>query len=257
MLILLLLQAAAAPAYTPAPWWARWVEGLPGWLGVCLITLCALAWLLQKPIEDAAGKLFDQLTERLKRSSKEPASAADLARKARKAVVLEQAAERLRVKINCDHVSVYGCQNGEYLRSGEGIDKFVMQAEATEGDWGRYMDTERVVFAQDIPRTVLALEAQPYLLLWAERCDDWKVNKLMKERGYDSSIALFVRRPIKPGSAEMGVIGMMVLSWRDCEIYRPDQADALPKNHTGPTRLLDADMEQMLQDYANEFSYSM
>lgn len=224
---------------------------------VVLGILAFFAWLLKKPVEEFAAKLFDQLADRIKRTSKEPASGADLVRKARKAIILEQAAERLRLKIDCDHVSVYGCQNGEYLRSGEGIDKFVMQAEAVDDGLPRYMDTERMVYAQDIPRTITALELQPYLLLWAERCDDWKVNKMMKERGYDSSIAVFVRRPIRERQGELGIIGMYVLSWRDCEVYRPDQASSLPASHRGPTRLLDKDMEQLLQEYANEFSYSM
>jgi hypothetical protein len=253
----LLLATPTPIVYDPTPWYVRWLETMPVSVVVVLGILAFFAWLLKKPVEEFAAKLFDQLTERLKRSSKEPASGADLARKARKAVVLEQAAERLRVKIDCDHVSVYGCQNGEYLRSGEGIDKFVMQAEAVDTGLPRYMDTERMVYAQDIPRTIMALEAMPYLLLWAKHCDDWKVNKMMQERGYDSSIAVFVRRPIKGAPGEMGIIGMYVLSWRDCEIYRPDQASSLPKNHRGPTRLLDKEMEQLLQEYANEFSYSM
>jgi hypothetical protein len=228
---------------------------------VSVVIICGIlaffGWLLKEPFQKFAQGLFDQLAERIKRTSKEPASGADLARKARKAVILEQAAERLRLKIDCDHVSVYGCQNGEYLRSGEGIDKFVMQAEAVDEGLPRYMDTERIVFAQDIPRTIMALEAQAFLLLWAERCDDWKVNKMMKERGYDSSIAVFVRRPIRDKPGEMGIIGMYVVSWRDCEVYRPDQASSLPASHKGPTRLLDKDMEALLQEYANEFSYSM
>ena len=253
----MLLLATPAATYDPAPWYVRWLETMPVSVVVVLGILAFFAWLLKKPVEEFAAKLFDQLADRIKRTSKEPASGADLARKARKAVILEQAAERLRLKIDCDHVSVYGCQNGEYLRSGEGIDKFVMQAEAVDDGLPRYMDTERMVFAQDIPRTIMALEAQPYLLLWAERCDDWKVNKMMKERGYDSSIAVFVRRPIRERPSEMGIIGMYVLSWRDCEVYRPDQASSLPASHKGPTRLLDKDMELLLQEYANEFSYSM
>ena len=72
-----------------------------------------------------------------------------------------------------------------------------------------------------------------------------------------ASLAVFVHRPVKPGSQEMGVIGMYLLSWYAVEIYRPDQAGALPKTHTGPTRLLDADMERMMSDYAQEFSFSM
>lgn len=113
---------------------------------VCGI-LAFFGWLLKEPFQKFASSLFDQFAERVKRTSKEPASGADLARKARKAVILEQAAERLRLRIDCDHVSVYGCQNGEYLRSGEGIDKFVMQAEAVDEGLPRYMDTDRIVFA--------------------------------------------------------------------------------------------------------------
>ncbi|MGI4862755.1 MAG: hypothetical protein ACRYFZ_02455 [Janthinobacterium lividum] len=252
-----LLTLPVATAYDPAPWYVRWLEVMPVSVVIVLGILAFFGWLLKEPFQKFASGLFEQFADRLKRSSKEPASGIDLARKARKAIILEQAAEALRVRIRCDHVSVYGCQNGEYLRSGEGIDKFVMQAEAVEIGLPRYMDTERVVFAQDIPRTIMALEAQDYLLLWSERCDDWKVNKMMQERGYDSSIAVFVRRPIKAGSVELGIIGMYVLSWRDCEIYRPDQASTLPAQHQGPTRLLDTEMEHLLQEYANTFSYTM
>ena len=243
--------------YEPAPWYVAWLQTMPVSVVIILGILAFFGWLLQKPVQEFASKLFDQLADRLKRTSKEPASAADLARKAKKAIILEQYAEGLRLRIACDHVEVYGCQNGEYLRSGEGIDKFVMQSEAVEPGLPRYMDTERILFAQDIPRTIMALEAQPYLLLWNQHCDDWKANKLLQERGYDSTIAVFVRRPIKPGSAEMGVIGVYLLSWFDCLVYRHDQAGSLPKNREGPTRLLDTEMEGLLQEYANTFSYTM
>ena len=253
----MLLLAATPLTYDAAPWYVRWLESLPGWLLLTGLVVAGVLWLLKKPIEGFAAKLFDMLTERLKRSSKEPASATDLARKARKAIIIEQTAERLRVETECDHVSVYGCQNGEYLRSGDGIDKFVMQAEASRPGDPRYMDTERIVFANDIPRTVQALAIEPYLLLWRGRCDDWKVDKMMTERDYVSSIVVFLRRPLKLEGKEEGVIGMYVLSWRRCEVYRPDQAQTLPKTHTGPTRLLDEEMERMLADYAREFSFSM
>jgi hypothetical protein len=254
---MLLLATPPVITYEPRPWYVLWFETMPVSVVIVCGILAFFGWLLKEPFQKFAQGLFDQLADRLKRTSKEPASAADLARKARKAIILEQAAEALRLRIDCDHVAVYGCQNGEYLRSGEGIDKFVMQAEAVEQGLPRYMDTERMLFAQDIPRTIMALEQQAYLLLWAERCDDWKVNKLMQERGYDSTIAVFVRRPIKAGSTELGIIGMYMLSWRDCEVYRPDQASSLPKSHQGPTRLLDEEMEHLLQEYANRFSYNM
>jgi hypothetical protein len=246
-----------AVAYEPAPWYLREMQGWPLWIVMSVATFAALGWLLKKPLENFVSGLFDLLTERIKRSSKEPASSADLLRKARKAIILEQVAERLRLEIRCDHVSVYGCQNGEYLRSGEGIDKFVMQAEASRPGDPRYMDTERIVFASDIPRTIMALEAQPYLLLWAARCDDWKVNKMMSERNYSSSIAVFLRRPLATDAKTLGVIGMYVLSWRETEVYRPDQAGTLPRSHNGPTRLIDADLEQQLLGYAQELSYTM
>ena len=247
----------AVPVYEPAPWYVRWLETMPLYVVVTLAVLAFVVWLLKAPIEAAAIKLLDRFTERIKRSSKEPISAAEFSRKATKAVILEQAAERLRLQIDCDHVSVYGCQNGEHLRSGEGVDKFVMQAEATARVAGRYMDVERVVMAQDIPRLVLSLGQQTYVLIWSGRHDDWKVNKMMSERGYTSTVALFIRKPIKPGSPEMGVIGMFAVSWHECEIYRPDQADKLPQKHIGPTRLLDHEMEQMLLQYAQQFSYNM
>lgn|GEM_PF-7009222 len=256
MLLTLLLQTAPSK-YAPAPWFLRWAESLPLHVILALAVLAVLAWLLKEPFQFLLTKLIESFVERIKRSSKEPASAADLTRKAQKAIILEQAAERLRLELDCDHVSVYGCQNGEYLRSGEGIDKFVMQAEASQPGDPRYMDVERMVFASDIPRLVLALESQHYLLLWRGRCDDWKVNKMMSERDYTSSVAVFLRRPLKSNGAETGVIGMFVVSWRKCEVYRPDQASSLPASHHGPTRAIDAPLEQLLLTYARELSYSM
>ena len=254
---MLLLQAAPASKYAPAPWFLRWAESLPVYVVVGLLVLFGLGWLVKEPFQAFIAKLLDGLSERVKRSSKQPTPDAELTRKAQKAVILEQQAERLRLQINCDHVSVYGCQNGEYLRAGDGVDKFVMQAEATPLAVGRYMDVERTLFASDVPRLVLSLGQQPYVLIWAGRHDDWKVNKMMSERGYTSAVVCFIRRPIKPGSPELGVIGMFAVTWFGCEVYRPDQADTLPKNHTGPTRLLDSAMEQLLLHYAQEFSYTM
>lgn len=252
----MLLQVLPAK-YAPAPWYFRWAESLPVHVLVGLAILAALVWLLKEPFQ----KLFlfggELLIERIKRSSKEPASAEDLRRKANKAVVLEQAAERLRLELNCDHVEVYGCQNGEYLRSGEGVDKFVMQAEAPRPGDPRYMDVERMLFASDLPRLILALESQPYLLLWQARCDDWKANKLMTERDYNSTLAVFLRRPLKPAAAETGIIGLVLVSWRETELFRPDQSGCLPMSHHGPTRQIDAPLEQLLLSYAREFSYSM
>ena len=252
------LPAASPPlAYDPAPWYVRWLETMPVSVVIVLGILACFAWLLKKPVEEFAATLFDQLTDRLKRSSKQPASPTDLARKARKAVVLEQAAERLRLELNCDHVEVYGCQNGEYLRSGEGVDKFAMQAEAPRPGDPRYMDVERMLFASDLPRLILALENQAYLLLWQGRCDDWKANKLMAERDYNSTMAIFLRRPLKPGQPETGVIGLLLVSWRETELFRDDQSGCLPRTHAGPVRQIDAELEQRLLTYAREFSYSM
>lgn len=256
MLLTLLLQTLPAK-YAPAPWFLRWAESLPVHVVVGLAIVAALAWLLKEPFQKLVVFGGEQLIERIKRSSKEPASAEDLKRKAQKAVVLEQAAERLRIELNCDHVEVYGCQNGEYLRSGEGVDKFVMQAEAPKPGDPRYMDVERMLFASDLPRLILALESQPYLLLWQNRCDDWKANKLMVERAYISTLAVFLRRPLKAGTAETGIIGLVLVSWRDTELFRPDQSGCLPANHHGPIRQIDTDLEQHLLSYAREFSYSM
>lgn len=243
--------------YAPAPWYFRWAENMPVHVVVGMAVVVGVGWLIKEPLQAFVTKLLDAFVERIKRSSKEPASAEDLRRKANKAVVLEQTAERLRLELNCDHVEVYGCQNGEYLRSGEGVDKFVMQAEAPRPGDPRYMDVERMLFATDLPRLILALDGQSYLLLWQGRCDDWKANKLMAERDYNSTLAVFLRRPLKPGAPETGVIGLVLVSWRETELYRPDQSGCLPRAHQGPIRQIDTALEQLLLGYAREFSYSM
>jgi len=60
---------------------------------------------------------------------------------------------------------------------------------------------------------------------------------------------------MKAGAREQGVIGMFVLSWTDTEVYRQDQASSLPQAHHGPVRLIDGEMEELIQEYKHEFSY--
>lgn len=257
-----LLQAPATPAptYEPAPWYVLFARDffsmMPAGIAFFLIVLSALIWLLKDKLRELLASGVDFIVDRLKGSSKQPVSAAELARKGKKKVLRDQAAERARLAFKCEHISVYGCQNGVYLRSGDGIDKFLLLSEAAKPGLPRHEDSgEVMLMADDIPYLTQALEGQSFLLLWANRCDDWKINKLMNDRGYTSSIAVYISRPMKAGAREQGVIGMFVLSWTDCEVYRQDQSGSLPQAHNGPFRLIDAELEELIQEYKHEFSY--
>jgi hypothetical protein len=256
----LLLPTTQPAAYEPAPWYVQFVKDflamMPAGIAFFLICVFLLGYLLRDKWKELAESLYDGITARLRHSSKQPVSASELARKGKKKVLRDQAAERARLAFKCEHISVYGCQNGVYLRSGDGIDKFLLLSEAAKPGLPRHEDSgEVMLMADDIPYLTQALEGQPFLLLWANRCDDWKINKLMSERGYSSSIAVYISRPMKAGVREQGVIGMFVLSWTDCEVYRQDQSTTLPQSHNGPVRLIDAALEELIQEYKHEFSY--
>lgn len=254
------LISIPTPTYEAAPWYIQFAKDffsmMPAGIGITVIVLAALGYLLRDKLKELAEHLLDMIIGRLRGTSKQPISASELARKGKKKVILDQAAERARLDFRCEHISVYGCQNGVYLRSGEGIDKFLMLSEQARPGIQRHMDEgEQLLLASDVPYLTQALETQPYQLLWAGRCDDWKINKMMGERGYTSSIAAYISRPSKPGSPQKDVIGMYVLSWTDCEVYRADQASTLPASHDGPTRLIDDEMSELLLSYASEFSW--
>lgn len=221
-----------------------YLKTLPWFVGAVLLAGYALFLIGKGPITAYLQGYLDNLLKRQQEARKQPS--VHLVPNSRKAVILEQTAERLRLEAECDHVSLYAVQNGEYLRTGDSVEKFVMQAEAARPGDARYMDVERILYAQDIPRLILALEQQPYVLLWHARCDDWKANKLMAERDYQSSIALFVRRP-------GGVIGLVAVSWRETEIVRADQTP----DRDVPTRPLDLELQELLVSYSLEFSYLM
>ncbi|MBX0290950.1 hypothetical protein K3G63_10900 [Hymenobacter sp. HSC-4F20] len=213
-------------------------------MGAILLGAYGVYLVAKEPVKNFLQSYLDSILKRQQEARKQPS--VHLVPNSRKAIILEQTAERLRLESGCDHVSLYAVQNGEYLRTGDSVEKFVMQAEAARPGDARYMDTERILFAQDVPRLILVLEQQAYALLWHNRCDDWKSNKIMAERDYQSAIAVFVRRP-------GGVIGLYVLNWRETELVRPDQTP----DPQVPTRPLDAALEQLLKEYASEFSYLM
>lgn len=232
---------------------ADWLKDLGSVATVIALILYGVYLIIREPAKTFMQSLFDQLALRMKTPSKQPAT--ELGGKARKGMMLDQITLRLRLDSGCDHVELYAIQNGEYLRTSEGIEKFFMVSEAPQPGDPYYMDTERILYASDIKALVAVLDTgQPYVLLWHSKCDDWKANKLMSDRDYNSSIYAFVRRGATKANPA-GVIGMFSLNWRRAEIYRPDQVP-LP-THDGPVRLLDAELEQLVHEYALEFSYAM
>ncbi|GAA4393642.1 hypothetical protein [Hymenobacter koreensis] len=221
----------------------EWLQKLPVWLGLGMLVLWMVFQLVREPLQKAASQFIEHLTRRLLQARKEP-NTQQLVNNSRKAILLEQTAERMRIELDCDHVSVYAVQNGEYLRTGDSVEKLVMIAEASRPGDPRYMEVERIIYAQSIPRLLMVAVMEPFVLLWQGKCDDWKMNQLMTERDYASCLAVCIRRP-------NGVIGMFKASWRDKEVYRADHAP-----HTGD-RLLDDEMRLMLHDFALELSYQM
>lgn len=129
-----------------------------------------------------------------------------------KDVEINNYAEQIRLTTACDHVSVYGALNGEYFRSGDSIEKLLLQGEAAPVGEPRFMHTEeRLVYTNTMPYLIHKLCLTEYVLLWPGQCEDELANRNMRRRGYKSSLAMLITVPAPTGYY---VLGLLSLSWR-------------------------------------------
>ena len=134
-------------------------------------------------------------------------------------------AEQMRLLTACDHVEVYGATNGEYLRSGDSIEKFIMVGESASRGEPRFIDCEGLIYSHNIPFLVNVVCHTDYALMWPEQCEDESFNRIMRERGYSTSLAVLIT--VTAPKHGQYVLGMFVLNWKHIALSPvADQRDA-------------------------------
>lgn len=219
-----------------------------------------ITWLSQSfvdKIEDAlllglgalGSYLFNRFTKRAEQKETKRRKMSDLQYLSAKTIELNRYAQFMLDTTGCDHVSVYAAANGQYLKSGDSIEKFIMQAEAAAPGEPRYMDVEPLIYANQLPHLISKIFIAEYVLLWPNQCDDEKCNKLMRQRGYSSSIAMLVTVPAPHGRF---VLGMVVLNWKQL-ILHPIKSQ-LPEKHSPFETYVTLEMQQAITKFKLESS---
>lgn len=166
-----------------------------------------------------------------------------------KTIELNRYAQFMLDKTGCDHVSIYAAANGEYLKSGDSIEKFILQAEACDRGEPRYMDSEPLVYANQVPYLISKMFIADYVLLWSNQCEDERCNRIMRQRGYSTSIVMLITVPAPQGRF---VLGMAVLNWKQL-ILHPTKSQ-LPEQHSGFETYVTLEMQQAITRFKLEVS---
>ncbi|MGI4742616.1 MAG: hypothetical protein ACRYG7_46250 [Janthinobacterium lividum] len=126
---------------------------------------------------------------------------------AEKQIRLDVAADRACVWAEAAHVSIYQFSNGSYFSNGDSIQKISMAGEAVDSNLVRRWRLE----SQNLPTS-----AFPYLMrgiqsgrlwLYRDECEDYELNRLMRERGYATAVAALLQ-------GQKGTwLGVLVMAW--------------------------------------------
>lgn len=212
-------------------------------------TIAKAADLLLLGIGAVATWAFGRFQKWVDERGKKRRKVSDLQYLSAKTIELNRYAQYMLDKVCCDHVSIYAAANGEYLKSGDSIEKFIMQAEACAAGEPRYMDLQPLIYANGIPHLVSKLFVADYVLMWPNQCDDEKANQVMRQRGYSSSIAMLITVPAPHGRY---VLGLAVLNWKQL-ILHPIKSQ-LPEPHSPFETYITLQMQQQITRFKLEAS---
>lgn len=124
-----------------------------------------------------------------------------------KQISLDVAADRACVWAGAAHVSIYQFSNGQYFTNGDSIQKISMVGEATESNLvGRWRLVSQNLPTSAFPYLMRAVQ-QGHTWLYRDECEDYELNRLMRERGYSSAVAVLLR-----GQKESW-LGLLIVAW--------------------------------------------
>lgn len=114
------------------------------------------------------------------------------------------------------HCSIYQFSNGQFFSNGDSIQKISMVAEATENNaMARWLTASQNLPTASFPHLMRAL-GQGHVWLYRDECEDYELNRYMRERGYSSRVVCLLT------GAKGGWLGLLVISF--CEGHFTDEA---------------------------------
>lgn len=114
---------------------------------------------------------------------------------ASKQISLSIAADRVCTWSGATHVSIYQFSNGQFFNNGDSIQKISMVAEAVDGNaTARWLPQSQNLPTSSFPHLLTAL-GKGHAWLYQDECEDYELNRFMRERGYQSRVVLLLTGP--------------------------------------------------------------
>jgi hypothetical protein len=150
-----------------------------------------------------AWQLFKNWREQLLKAKK--AHPLYLAQKQKR---LDRVADRACVWSGADHSAVWQFSNGSYFSNLDSIQKMSMTGEGVESELVRRWQME----SQNLPTVVYSdlierVSTQSHVWLYRDECEDYEMNKMMRQRGYSCTLAVLLE------GNKHAWLGMMLISW--------------------------------------------
>jgi len=114
---------------------------------------------------------------------------------AEKQIRLSIAVDRVCTWAGATHVSIYQFSNGQFFNNGDSIQKISMVSEAVDGNASaRWLPQSQNLPTSSFPHLLTAL-GKGHVWLYRDECEDYELNRYLRERGYQSRLVLLLRGP--------------------------------------------------------------
>lgn len=128
---------------------------------------------------------------------------------AEKQIQLNIAADRACRWAGAAHTSIYQFSNGQYFTNGDSIQKVSMVAEAVENNaMARWLPQSQNIPTAGFPNMLRAL-AKGHVWLYRDSCEDFELDRYMRERGYTSRLVGLLT------GKQGGWLGLLVISFSE------------------------------------------
>ena len=108
---------------------------------------------------------------------------------AEKQIQLNIAADRACRWAGAAHTSIYQFSNGQYFSNGDSIQRASMVSEAVENNaMARWLSQSQQLPMVGFPHLMRTLGTNNHVWLYRDECEDYELNRYMRERGYTSRL---------------------------------------------------------------------
>jgi len=227
--------------------WA-FVKTMPPFLAFCAIVVWLLLYLFKSEAKAAAVQLVRWVIGLVKESTashKSLMTVQEHEAQAERQARLHQYTQHIADRLGCDHATVYGSKNGEYLKNQDSIEKLFMLSEAVPNaapDAPRYMQIQREIYVSDIAGLWLAVCRNPYVVRQQGEALDAFTNLTMRQRRYRTIVCVLITSPL-PGGGRL-VLGLLSCAWKGFHLHPAGE----------PPPCVTPQMEALLQQFHADLS---